>query len=76
MITSLIAFSLLAAAEEPRAVKTTKVSWDPNRMICKYDLEPGSRLARRKVCLTASQWEEWKRTERLNLMRSQFNGAP
>jgi hypothetical protein len=76
MITALVAFALLAGGgDAPAAVKTTKVSWDPDRVICKYDLQPGSRLARRKVCLTASQWEEWQRIERLNLLRSQYNGA-
>ena len=76
MFPSLIAFALLAGSGASPAAASTKAAWDPNRMICKYDLQPGSRLARRKVCLTASQWEDWQREERLNLLRKQFNGAP
>ena len=75
MLTTFVAFALLAGAGGTTAAKPAKPGWDPDRVICKYDREPGSRLARRKVCLTASQWEEWQRTERLNLLRFQFNGA-
>jgi hypothetical protein len=48
---------------------------DP-RTICKYDKEPGSNLKRRKVCLTRAQWDEWQQSERLYLLRYQFNGSP
>ena len=76
MLTSIIAFALLAGTGGSQSPKPAKPGYDPNRMICKYDLEPGSRLAKRKVCLTASQWAEWTQQERLNLLRHQFNGAP
>ena len=76
MLTSLIAFALLAGPGGSQSAKPAKPGWDPDRMVCKYDLEPGSRLAKRKVCMTASQWAEWKQNERLNLMRHQFNGSP
>ena len=75
MLTTVIALALLAGSDAS-AMKSTKAGWDPDRVVCKYDLEPGSRLARRKVCLTASQWAEWQREERLNLLRKQYNGAP
>lgn len=75
MVSSLIAFALLTGSSATPPAASTKSGWDPNRMICEYDLQPGSRLARRKVCLTASQWEDWRREERLNLLRKQYNGA-
>lgn len=37
---------------------------DPNRMICQRIEETGSRVAAKKVCMTAQQWEEKRRTDR------------
>ena len=81
MITTFLAFALLATSEGLPAVPDlgtprTQASSPHDRVICKYDNEPGSRLARRKVCLTRAQWDEWKQTERLYLLRNQFNGSP
>jgi hypothetical protein len=77
MLTTIVAFALLAGSEGLPAVNLgTSARSGPDRMICKYDREPGSRLARRKVCLTEAQWQEWRQTERLNLLRYQFNGSP
>ena len=73
MLTSIIAFALLAGTGGAQSAKPSRA--DPGRVVCKYDVEPGSRLAKRKVCMTALQWEEWKQEERLNLLRHQFNGA-
>ena len=30
---------------------------DPNRMICEKQAVPGSRLATKRVCMTAAEWE-------------------
>lgn len=78
MLTTIVAFALLAGSEGLPAVNFGKPQTrsDHDRMICKHDLEPGSRLARRKVCLTRAQWEEWQQSERLYLLRNQFNGSP
>lgn len=73
MLMSIIAFALLAGPGGAQSAKPSRA--DPDRMVCKYDLEPGSRLAKRKTCMTALQWAEWKQQERLNLLRHQFNGA-
>ena len=73
-----IALALLAQplVGAPRlAVRPGPPDFDPQQMICKYDPEPGSRLARRKVCRTAAQWDEERRLERGHLDRNQFNGA-
>ena len=74
MLTFMIAFALLTGPGGTQSAKSSRA--DPDRVVCKYDLEPGSRLAKRKVCMTALQWEEWKQQERLNLLRHQFNGSP
>ena len=75
MLTALAAFALLAGSAGLPAVNLGKTSPRHDRVVCKYDLEPGSRLVRRKVCLTAAQWREWKQSEYLNLIRHQYNGA-
>jgi invasion protein IalB len=37
---------------------------DPNRIICERQQEVGSRLASKRVCMTAVQWEEQHRRDR------------
>jgi hypothetical protein len=57
------------------AARPAPPGFDPTEMVCKLEREPSSRLARRKVCRTAAQWEEERRIERGNLVRHQYNGA-
>lgn len=79
MLTTIIAFALLATSEGLPAVPDLggpRSQSRHDRMICKYDNEPGSRLVRRKVCLTKAQWDEWKQAERLYLLRNQYTGSP
>jgi hypothetical protein len=78
MLSTIVVFALLAGSEGLPAVNLgpTQARNDHDRVICKYDQEPGSRLARRKVCLTRAQWDEWQQSERLYLLRNQFNGSP
>lgn len=70
MLTPVVLIALLAgsAADTPR-----KAASDPNRLICKHSDEPGSRIQRRKVCATASEWAERKRIEMQNLLERQRN---
>jgi hypothetical protein len=49
----------IAAAEDKGAE-----SKDPNRIICEKQEVAGSRVATKKVCLTAAQWEERRREDR------------
>jgi len=37
---------------------------DPHRIICEKVEEIGSRLASKKICMTAQQWEEKRRSDR------------
>lgn len=81
MLDTIVAFALLAGSEGLPAVPNlgpaprTRTS-PHDRVICKYDKEPGSNLKKRKVCLTRAQWDEWQQSERLYLLRNQFNGSP
>jgi hypothetical protein len=47
---------------------------DPNRQICKSQPVIGSRVARKRECHTAQQWEEMALQDRLMMMTKQFNG--
>jgi hypothetical protein len=77
MLSMIFALALLAQSEGLPAVNLGPPPRGAgDRVVCKYDKEPGSRLARRKVCLTVLQWKEWKESERLYLLRNQFNGSP
>ena len=79
MLTTIIAFAMLAGSEGLPAVpdlNSPRTRSSHDRLICKYDKEPGSNLKRRKVCLTRAQWDEWQQSERLYLLRNQFNGSP
>ena len=49
----------VAAAQDKKPDKK-----DPNRIICEKQEVIGSRLATKKICLTAAQWEERKREDR------------
>ena len=44
-----------------------QVAGNPNRVICEVQDTIGTRLGRRKVCLTAQQWAE-KRTEHRGML--------
>jgi hypothetical protein len=77
MLTPLV-LALLAqsAAGGPRlAARPGPPVFEPHETVCRYAREPGSRLARRKICRTAAEWEEERRIERGNLFRHQFNGG-
>lgn len=76
MLTPVLAIAFLAGADATAAARPARPRLDPNRMICKYSDEPGSRIQRRKVCHTAAEWAERKRIEFQHLLEKQFNGAP
>jgi hypothetical protein len=52
---------------------------DPNRVICRYEAEVGSRLHRKKTCLTAFEWVQRQRDLRMVTDRVQqfkpYNGG-
>lgn len=53
------------AASKPKKVK------DPNEVVCEKQEVLGSRLAVRRVCMTRSQWEEQRRSDRDLVQKSQ-----
>jgi hypothetical protein len=50
-----------------------KASKDPGRLICKAEEQTGTRIAKKKTCMTAVQWKEQRRTSRLEIDKHQAN---
>jgi hypothetical protein len=46
---------------------------DPNRVICEKEGVVGSRLATKRVCMTAAEWTERKRADRESLEKAQIS---
>ncbi len=44
---------------------------DPNKVICRYSDEIGTRLSRKKTCITRAQWEQYEREMRTTVQRVQ-----
>jgi hypothetical protein len=45
---------------------------DPNRVICEKQTVPGSRLATKRVCMTAAEWQAKRLEERQAIDKSQM----
>jgi hypothetical protein len=58
------------------ALKEQQDAKDPNRIVCHYEQEPGSRLKGRKVCQPASQWAQDKQDYRDSTERIQMLTPP
>ena len=61
------AIPAMAAAEDKPAQK------DPNRVICEKQGIVGTRLATKRVCMTAAEWEIRRREDREALEKAQIN---
>lgn len=59
----------LAQAQSDQRSKPAKN--DPNRVICEKVEQIGSRLATKRICMTAAQWAEKRRMDREDLESSQ-----
>ena len=61
------------------ALKELQDSKDPNRIVCRYEQSPGSRVTSRKICQPASAWAEQERLDRAQVedlqMRTCVMGA-
>ena len=61
----------LASGGAQAAGDKKKSAKDPNEVICKSIAETGSRLARKRVCMTRQQMEEQKAINRDIIQRNQ-----
>jgi hypothetical protein len=65
MRVAIVVFAALSLAPAIAAAETKKADTkDPNRVICEKQEVLGSRVATKKVCMTAAQWEDRRREDR------------
>jgi hypothetical protein len=68
IIAALALIPAAAAAEEKKPDAK-----DPNRIICEKQGVVGSRLATKRVCMTAAEWEMRRREDREAVEKAQVN---
>lgn len=61
---------LVAAPAEARKPRDVDAK-DPNKVICRTEEVIGSRLASKRTCMTAQQWEDMRREQRTTVDRIQ-----
>lgn len=64
-IFSVVALMALALPVVAQADEPVKKKPDPNRQICRYERKLGTRLVTTKRCLTAAEWRQIERQNRL-----------
>jgi len=57
------------------AAKKKQDAADPNRIICHYEEEPGTRFASRKICMSAAQWADRRLQDRQDVERIQLESS-
>jgi hypothetical protein len=67
------AIGMLPAVATAGENKTT--AKDPNRIICEKQEVVGSRLATKRVCMTAAEWADRRRDDRDAINKAQVNRA-
>jgi hypothetical protein len=72
------------AGSKPQRLCMTQSQWaakkkqdaaDPNRIVCHYEEEPGTRFASRKICMSAAEWADRRLQDRQDVERIQLEGA-
>lgn len=73
MFKLLIVTALMMAVVTPAAARpqTDKKPADPNRTVCRTTEVIGSRLNTRKTCMTAVQWDQLEREQRMTVDKVQ-----
>lgn len=66
IVAALALVSVSASAEEKKAEGK-----DPNRIVCQKQEVLGSRVATKRVCMTAAEWDAKRLEDRQNLDRNQ-----
>ena len=72
LVTLTLLLSAAPALSQTNAAQRAKPAQnDPNRIICEKIEQVGSRLATKRICLTAAQWAEKRRMDREDLESTQ-----
>lgn len=76
-----LAAALIASVASPALAQTTttqgaqpataRAAQDPNEVICQKQEETGSRLVKKKVCMTRAEWADRQLQDRQELERAQ-----
>lgn len=67
--------ALLAPGTAPADGDTRAAAEKASQLVCRDLTETGSRLARRRICMTRDSWVEYKRLQRAELERMQVNAG-
>lgn len=69
---AVVVFAALALVPAVAAAEVKKTdNKDPNRIICEKQEVVGSRLATKKICMTAAEWDDRKREDREAIEKGQ-----
>jgi hypothetical protein len=68
------AAAAMLAASAPGIAAGSKAPPDPGRQICKSQESIGSRLARKRICHSAQEWEDLALQDRIMLGTKQHTG--
>jgi|AGTN01.1.fsa_nt_gi hypothetical protein len=75
LVLSAVAFAFMGAAQAQtsptNSESATANASDPNRRICQNTVDTGSRVSRRRICMTAAEWEQARRAARQDVERAQ-----
>lgn len=67
-----LGLSAPAFAQAPAAVPApTTAAQNPNEIVCQKQEETGSRLAKKKICMTRAEWADRQLQDRQELERAQ-----
>lgn len=73
MRVSIVIFAALALAPAIAAAEVKKAdNKDPNRIICEKQEVIGSRLATKRICMTAAEWDVRRREDREAIEKGQM----
>ena len=73
VVIGIIAAMALIPAASAMAEEKKPEAKDPNRIICEKQEVLGSRVATKRVCMTAAEWEIRKREDREAIEKAQVN---
>ncbi|MBO9713128.1 hypothetical protein [Sphingomonas sp.] len=59
-----LALAMPAAAQDSNSASKKRKPLDPNETVCKTEDVLGSRLAKRRTCMTRAQWAERQHNDR------------
>ena len=75
MLLELMTGLLLAAAPDSAATQTASAEKAEDRQICRREVETGSLIKGKKICMTAKQWQKISDANRQELESRSSSGS-